>query len=351
MIGLDANSDPSENSHPISVGHTVDARKSLLFVDWSLNNYCNYRCSYCPPHLHSGGIEGPELYQVVRLIKQISEGSPKPWKHFQFTGGEPTVYKYIGRALDLVKAQGHTAGLISNGSRSVSWWLDHESLIDEVTLSFHIEMADRRHFLNVIEHIESSINTHVNIAMLPDRFDECVNFANLIAANFEKVSITLKPLLIDFKTQLYPYNAHQRLLLQTYGWPNRHPTERAKGHMLVTFSDGRREKLKASRLVALNYNSFLGWSCDIGLELICVKSSGEIYRGVCREGGQLGSVAEGIKYIPDAPVTCQRSICNCLADISVSKRKACGQLSIPLMARAPPSGKAMGEPPFKVEAK
>lgn len=322
-----------QHSHPISIEHAVEARRSLLFVDWSLNNYCNYSCSYCPPHLHSGKIKGPEFYQIVRLVRQISEGSPKPWKHFQFTGGEPTAYKHIGEALDLVKGLGHTAGLISNGSRSVSWWLDHESLIDEVTLTFHIEMADSRHFLNVVEHIRSAINTHVNITMLPDRFDECLSVANIIAEQFENVSITLKPLLIDFKTQLYPYSAQQLWLLQTYSWPNRHPPTdaRAKGHMSVTFSDGRREKLGASRLVALNLNSFIGWSCDIGLELMCVYASGEIYRGVCREGTQLGSVGEGLKCIPDAPVTCGRSICKCLADISVSKRdrKACEQSSIP----------------------
>ena len=312
----------SGSAAPVSIDHAVERRKALLFVDWSLNNHCNYRCSYCPPHLHNGGIKGPGFELVARLIDQISSRSPKPWKHFQFTGGEPTAYKHIGRTLELVKSRGNTTGLISNASRPLSWWAEHRALIDEVTLTFHVEMADREHFLRVIDLIRPVVNTHINVTMLPDRFDECAGFADLLAVQFPDVSISLKPLLVGFKTQLYPYSPEQLHHLQTYGWPNRRPRtdERAKGHMLVTFEGGRRAKLGASRLVALGLNSFTGWSCDIGLELICIYASGEIFRGICREGGQLGTVAGGLEAIPDAPVTCSRATCKCLADISVSKR-------------------------------
>lgn len=309
-------------SKPVAIDHANDKRKSLLFIDWSLNNHCNYRCSYCPPHLHNGGYKGPSYDQVVRLIEQMSSGSNSSWRHFQFTGGEPTAYKHLARVLDYTKSHGNTTGLISNGSRPLNWWRDHQHLVDEITLTFHVEMADRDHFLALVELIHETVNVHVNVTMLPERFEECSAFADLLADRFSDISISLKPLLIGFRTELYPYSDDQRRHLVTYSWPGRHPrtNERAKGHMLVSFEDGHQEKLGASRLVALGLNRFLGWRCNVGIEMICVFASGEIVRGICREGGILGTVADGLIHLPKTPVVCSRPVCKCLADVSVTKR-------------------------------
>jgi organic radical activating enzyme len=307
---------------PIFIGHATSEREGLLFIDWSLNNNCNYRCSYCPSHLHNGEIKGPELKQIERLIEQIANISTKPWKHFQFTGGEPTAYKYLESALSLVKMKGFSTGLISNGSKPREWWREHKELLNEVTLTFHVEMADMKKFISVIAEIHEQVNTHINVTMLPSRFDESSNFANHIAREFRNISISLKPLFVDFKTSLYPYSQEQKEYLKTYEWPNRNPptNKRAKGHMLVKYQDGSTQKIGASRIVAHGLNNFQKWECDIGLELICIYASGEIYRGICREGGQIGSINDGIQSPPQNPVICTKTVCKCLADISVSKR-------------------------------
>jgi organic radical activating enzyme len=184
----------------VEISPVDEPHKGVLVVDWCIKNHCNYRCSYCPLSLHLGGLRGPTLAEARRIIDQISTASNRPWKHFQFTGGEPTGYKHLREVLEHLKELAHTAGLISNGSRTLSWWGRYLHLIDEITLTYHSELTVPDHLLALVALLHREVKTHVNVAMLPAKFHTCLDFADRLAASFEDISITLKPLLTDSST-------------------------------------------------------------------------------------------------------------------------------------------------------
>ena len=71
----------------------------------------------------------------------------------------------------------------------------------------------------------------------------------------------------------------------------------------------------------LNY--WKDWHCAIGLDSLYIDYDGNIYRGVCREGGIIGNV-----YTLDQDITfdkwiqCNTSVCTCGADMAIPKVKS-----------------------------
>jgi hypothetical protein len=130
-----------------------------------------------------------------------------------------------------------------------------------------------------------------------------------------------QPLLVGFREEMYPYSDEQLGVMKTHTWPHLRPRsdERSRGKVMVTYRDGLTESVPGSALLARGRNQFTGWTCFIGLELITIDSNGRIFRGVCHEGGAIGTANDGLSTIPTAPVVCSRSSCWCLADIPVEK--------------------------------
>jgi organic radical activating enzyme len=317
----------------VSLRHEVDRRSSLLFVDWKLNNYCNYRCSYCRPQFHEGTVKGPPVSQIYALVEQISrQRSDKAWKHFHFTGGEPTAYEPLLEVLQELKRLGFTSSVITNGSKSTNWWKSSRSLLDEIFFTFHIEMTQRRHFTRVLSAVcGGEAMVHVNVTMLPTRFAECLDVANSVAASHTDASVSLKPL-IQTNQELYPYTDEQKAVLRSWfkASVGRRFTRRAKSQMVAEFDDGRSELLPASRLISRGLNKFRGWRCNVGVETLAVTADGRIFRGNCRVGGQIGSLAAGLDEYPIQPVICTQDACFCAGDVCTEKRRVATTADAPL---------------------
>ena len=103
---------------------------------------------------------------------------------------------------------------ISNGSRPSKWWSKIAPFLDYVCLTYHAEHAKWPAFIDTLNVLVGRMQVHVNITMIPERFDQCRESANRIAGLFGSVSVTMKPLLKDFGTQLYDYSAEQLAVLR-----------------------------------------------------------------------------------------------------------------------------------------
>lgn len=66
--------------------------------------------------------------------------------------------------------------------------------------------------------------------------------------------------------------------------------------------------------------SFTGWECNAGIEHFHIDQQGELYRGVCKQGGSLGNI-HGEYTLPDTPIICAKQECWCTTDIRTSKRR------------------------------
>lgn len=307
---------------PVAVEHEDPAHALVQAVDWTLGGVCNYACSYCPPRLHDGRLRWHDGAAVRAAIDRIVDAAAARGRTvwFTFTGGEPTLNPDLPGILDHAHARGARAGIISNGSRTLRHWDTLLPRLDRLILTFHGEQADPAHFLAVAERAGRAVPTQVNVPMAPDRFDDLLAFARRLAGLDAPLTVILKPILVDFGTELVDYTDDQRAVLLA-GLPVRrhHAGPVARSRLRLSLPDGSTEVVRASALVAAGRNRFAGYACAAGLESLRISAEGEVFRAVCREGGRIGHLDDFDP--PSDGVVCGRARCSCIADVLITKRR------------------------------
>ena len=298
----------------------------IVNVNWCMGNTCNFECSYCPKSLHDGSHGWYDFEKVLVFCDKIITHYAGNTVYFEFTGGEVTLWKHFPDLCQWLKARGCRVGFISNSSRTLRWWEDILDHVDHVCLSFHPEAGDKAHFQQVAAMTSQRFRTHVNLMMLPDRFDELYDFAVQLTS-INNISMALQPLLINFGEQVYPYEPDQQDRIdRQFELVSKHIThdrqfENYRGAMAMVRPDGKRVVMAPQKFISQQVNSWQGWHCWAGLENIIVDMDGKIYRGWCREGGSIGHVLDVGLDLPTAPVLCRKHRCHCNFDIMCTKEK------------------------------
>lgn len=308
----------------ITLEHEDPRAARVTLVDWTLGNRCNYACSYCPAALHDGS-EAWQPYEAVaafaaRVIDHYAALGQSLL--FQFTGGEPTLCRYLPELTDLVRARGARVGIISNGSRSAAWWTSFRDHLDQIVLSHHLEHVDLARFIEVARVVSDTVTTHVNVTMLPARFDECLANACAIRDSGAPVGVTLKALRDGFGARVLDYTPAQRAALDA-PWPSKARRPRdlvGRGRMRLTDADGASASLRANELIVRGLNAWQSWRCAAGFETLAVDARGYVYRGVCGQGGSLGRITDADLTLPTGETVCGFARCKCASDITVTKR-------------------------------
>ena len=304
--------------------HSRAAHARTVLVDWMLGNSCSYACSYCPKHLHDGSIRWQKSDAVIAFYDQLlhhytTARGRQVW--LQFTGGEPTMHPQIIRLLHEARARGFSVSLISNASRTFRFWEKIAPALDAAILTYHNEFADFEQFRRIGEMLASRMPVHVNVTMHPDRFERTHEEANALRDAFATASFSLKPLRLDFGTELYPYTDAQRAILDAGIAGGAHEEDAMpRGTMTVQSADGSKEVLRANEIIMRDLNRWKGYRCNAGLESLRVKGDGTVMRAVCGVGGVLGRLG-GAVALPPAPVLCDRDVCGCVADILITKSR------------------------------
>jgi hypothetical protein len=313
---------PERNTSALQrVDHQDPEHSKWVLVDWTLGTRCNFRCSYCPSELHDGSHAFPPPNSILEFAQILSKHYERLGRRVfvQFTGGEVTLYSDLLDILADLNQSGIRSSIISNGSRGLAYWSKLSPLLDSVTLTHHIEFANWERFRAIVAFVSERIRTNVQITMLPNRFDECLERALGIRALCSRATIGLKPLRVGFGSELFTYSAQQLEILQRPPVPPaRDPIAGGvRGRMRIQDGDTC-EILSAGQILARGLNRWPGWSCRAGLELLAVNAQGEVYRGLCREGGSLGNIKDKV-MLPTESVVCGRRSCNCLSDIMTTK--------------------------------
>lgn len=311
------------------IRHSEAWRSKCLFIDWFLGNVCNYSCSYCPPCLHDGSRAWTESATISRFAARIIELCTGEGRiaYFQLFGGEVTLMPGLAEILTGITRLGGRVGFISNGSRPLSWWRRIQGRLAFVILTYHPEKGRLEHLRHVAELLSQTARTHVNIAAPPEHFDHCLAAAERLEASCRNISITLKPMLIDFGNQLYPYSEAQLEVFRTRRFrpTATKPLVSVRGEMILVREDGSEEQMPATEFLTRGLNAWRGWSCHVGQELLSINDRGQVFRGLCREGGQIGHVSDPDHFtLPVSPVVCTRDSCVCQTDIMVSRRRSQG---------------------------
>ena len=243
--------------------------------------------------------------------------------YFEFTGGEVTFHPEIDQILKFIKSRDGLTGIISNGSRTLSWWEERLDLFDHVCLSFHPERGEQEHFARVVSLLNQNSSVHVNIMMTPENFDDLNSFGRRVLKDNPGISLSLQPLFEKFTGPIYGYSDEQKRILEKPDLPYvRNPKEFVvRGSMKATDESGKSEIVDPTLLISRGENQWKGWNCAAGLENIVITMSGHVMRGVCSAGGVIGTITDPEFRLPTEPVTCPFEHCHCAFDVMSSKTK------------------------------
>lgn len=311
-----------------SVRHISKREIRSVIVNWALTNKCNYNCSYCHSDLNSGSMKFP-LYEsslkfVDRIIVESKVKGLMP--NIEFGGGEVTLLHYFGNLVKYIFENDGLVTIVSNGSKRVSWWAEHAQYLAGVSLSYHINDAkSETHFIEVCKVLEASQTTrfHLNVMMVPERFNDCLEFANRIKQEV-RCSIALQPLFEGFGhggiTKKYHYTSEQEQIMKDFrGRPELKELPPSMAELEVKYANGTTKSLSTFDLIANDQTNFVGWDCYAGIDSLVVTFSGDIYRSWCMQDGSIGSIYDENIELPVIPTKCRTKICQCGVDLSAKK--------------------------------
>lgn len=311
--------------------HGTSKYEDYFVINWCFFSICNFSCSYCPTSLHDGKNRGLDIETVKKFCLKVIEEKKDKKIFFEFTGGEITYYRNFVELFEFLKQHGAETGMISNGSRDLAFWEKHKHLFDHICLSFHPEQGDPDHFFEVVKLLNHRSTVHVNIMMLPSKFDLLYGLAQRISSEIEGISVAIQALFENMSGSIFTYTSEQKHLLDNPNLPwgqnikyNSAPDKVKKvyrGEMKKVYQNGSTEVANPPELIAKGENTWTGWDCSIGIENIVIDFHGNIYRGWCMVGGKIGNVADPHFSIPTDTISCSAKMCYCGLDIMATKSK------------------------------
>ena len=193
----------------------IKNHQPYLAITWQVNNFCNYRCSYCNEGNWSGNHlsdEDPSLY-IKNLDNIISKYKNFGYNNFKFffSGGEPSVWKNLIPICTWIRENvpnSHIA-INTNLSRSLRWWEENYLLFDDVVASFHIEFANKERYKEVSYFLCDKM-TYLSNKMLMhvERFWEVVEFGESIKETQPNYFIEWTPLFDEMSINAEIGRAH-----------------------------------------------------------------------------------------------------------------------------------------------
>jgi len=131
---------------------SIFAPEPYLAVTWQVNNFCNFKCSYCNPGNWGGNFRNDDnldvyLKNLKIIIDRYKSVGYKHYKFF-FSGGEPTAWKNFIPICEWLREQlpNCTLAVNTNLSRPLAWWEKHYHLFDDIVASFHVEFSDKEKY-------------------------------------------------------------------------------------------------------------------------------------------------------------------------------------------------------------
>lgn len=312
-----------QNRLLVKIDHEDIAHRDILVINWMLGNTCNFKCTYCPDHLHNGSMPWADERTAKKFLDKIFEhyGVNKNKNiYVEFTGGEVSCYEQITKICRYVHDRGHAAGLISNGSAARKFWREIFPYLKHVSLSFHPMSSKSDHFKKIFELLIEKVSLHINIMMVPEKFDDCRNLGEYLCNNFKNFSISFQPLMkvLSQNTDLLNYSKDQLFELRMLEKNLKVEWDRSfynyRGALHFSYDDNTSEKITVPQIIMDDCVHWEGWKCWAGLDELAIGPDGNIYRAWCQQD-TIGHINDKNLVFPTEPTTCRTSGCYCNIDI------------------------------------
>jgi organic radical activating enzyme len=341
---------------PIKI--TTTQLPTILDIRWLPNNVCNYACRYCHPHSHDGDYGSPKDLELIiknfnHLAREYREKLGKTVIHLKLAGGEPTLWKDLALFVEGVKKENDIYfTIISNGSRTIRWWKEYGHLIDNAHLTLHLEQGDVDHMIEVADILHSlGKKTTVKVLMDPYQWDkgiEAVEYMKenskepwfIIVGEVQEPDNTLAGSIRVVTQEDKKYTPDQiaymrdsRKRMPPTDWFEKNNFLFETGAIRINesiahFPDGTVTEASPNYYLNNTWNSFKGWSCDVGLESFSIHWDGNL-KGSC------GQKLFGLDYfynildqefcekfkVENTPAICEYYNCGCQPENHISKFK------------------------------
>jgi organic radical activating enzyme len=298
----------------------------IFSVYWTLTDFCNFKCSYCPPKLNAGNIfktdMAPSDKKILAGLERIKEYSKGKLLTVTLSGGEPTTHLMFPTIIEYINTIDGFTEVITNGSRPLPWWDKLPSLPKSVVISLHPEFTNLEKVNQLGLYLKSkNVILKFNLMADPEKWE-------WVTAVHEKIDVSLHKE-IDTKIltnhgsvrdldgvlgKHYKYTQEQLNFIKTASLAKKEEDPREA--LFGDFNDGTSSRVYAFRLVAKNLHKFKGWKCGAGSTGICISAKGSVHGGIC---GIVNLGPMDTFVVLDSNVTCKYENCFRAQDISIPK--------------------------------
>ena len=311
----------------------IEAPEQYLAITWQVNNFCNFRCSYCNPGNWAG--ENPnngnlDIYinNLKAIIDKYIDIGYKNFKFF-FSGGEPTAWKnFIPICEFLSDYVSCTLAVNTNLSRPLAWWEKHHHLFDDVVASYHVEFAKKERYEENSIYLCDKVN-YLSTKMLlhEERFWEVVEFGNHLKTVMPNYFMEWTPLFDEMSVNAGPWQ-YQDLQKEMFVKNNSietkqtlpKPDKRCETTSYSRYDDDFVTPTNSNQVIVDGENFFSNWQCNVG-DSIFISPNGEVSLASCGQGGVVGHILEDISKVGPKQITCFKQHCHCGTDIIIPKLK------------------------------
>jgi len=312
----------------------IVAKNKYLAVTWQVNNFCNFKCSYCNPGNWSGteannGNLSTYLYNLDTIISKYKAEGYENFKFF-FSGGEPTAWRNFIPVCEWLRKEipNCTIAVNTNLSRPLAWWKKHYHLFDDIVASFHVEFSDKKTYEKNNLFLCNKVNyLSTKMLMHDERFWEVVEFGEHLKTVMPNYFIEWTPLFDEMTVNAGPWeykDPDKVKFLKEHNVDTKQTVDKpSKENNCIShakFDDRTTVHANSNDIIINRQNFFKGWKCNVGDSLF-INPAGAISLASCGQGGYVGNILKDITDIGPKEIVCAKDHCHCGTDIIIPKFK------------------------------
>lgn len=305
-----------------------DDEEQFFYIYWTLTDFCNFRCNYCPSLLHSGDFaQGrkpgfPTNEEIQLFLDQLVKDLNGRRLYLVLSGGEPTLHPMYGEIIRQLTPHGVVC-TNTNGSRSREWWAELPQLPEQVTISLHPEFSKMDKINETAQFLLSNkVTLRFNLSADPAHWEES---CALYEALDENLKIYVQPKVLNHlesDRENYDYTPEQLAWIkskqQFFSSNKSKRPDKPASLSFAYYDDGTtRPLINLAKLTMSRQHAFEGWSCYAGYNTLNVHFDGNVWAAICKIKN-LGRL-HNFKLLEE-PVTCTKKYCTCPGDILIAKK-------------------------------
>jgi organic radical activating enzyme len=315
----------------------VPAKDKWVSLVWQVNDWCNFRCTYCSEWNWAGRNKNDDdIDTIVNTLETIIQTyQDKGYRYFKLylSGGEPTYWKallpVVNKFRDMVEWPGSSVGINTNFSRPLHWWEEHHHLFEDVVASYHPEWTKEEKYMQNYKFLQDKKNYLCSrVMMQKENFQQCVDFTQRIKNECDNYIIEYAPVYDALRPSTEPYHyddPEQLAFIKSHTTDRQQKIEVKKlpnyAWAKVRFEDDSVEPIDTNAIIVEGKNFFEGWTCNIH-ESLHIHPNGNIQQASCGVGPIVGNIVRGeFNNVLTEGVICPKHHCHCAADFNITKAR------------------------------